>query len=623
MTFIFGAFSPTPARAANRRAVDAIANSTDAAFVSIVEIDEHFIVGWTGASLEREVLARSASLHLLMDACLYNRRDLEVSLQPSQHTLAEITDVELVCELVTQGPGIFPDALNGDFAGALYDKASKRFSLFRDHFGVRPLCYLLDGASVYFASKAKSLIATPHANTNFRLNSLAAYLLNGAAFEDHTFYEAVRAVSPGTILKRCGASLKPQRYWRPENTRIARGIPDAALLENFQDQLIRAVRSRIPAQGVIGAMVSGGLDSSTIAAIACAGNRDRQVHAFSVALPEGYSGPATDERQYVDALARHCPNLSVHYVVNVTRDPLASLIGRTSFQGGPPLETTGDSDEDLERAAQAEDVDVMLSGLGGDLLISGYADSYLAESLANGKIGRVLGEFRRRTSSGESAVQTVVQGVIKPFVPWSILRLRRRMMAQDYTRNHALRADFLRKGDFESECIESGWEAQTRSYRSVRDEEIAMIRLNAQLGGWFSDDLSSQNSKISYRHPLFDKSLVESCLSMPSNIKVTSDCNRMLIRATARDFAPNQIANRLDKGEVFLRYNEMLRPHIARMHSEFERFRKNEIWNSIVDQEKIEEGFCALDSDAREDVLVVSLKLWRPMALGLLLCPRT
>ncbi len=621
MTFIFGAFSPTPAPAANRRAVDAIAKSTDAALVSIVEIDEHFIVGWTGASLECEVFARSASLHLLMDASLYNRRELEASLLSSQHPLAEITDVELVCDLVTQGSSNFPDALNGDFAGALYDKASKRFSLFRDHFGVRPLCYLLDGASVYFASKAKPLIATPNANTNFRLNSLATYLLNGAAFEDHTFYEAVRAVRPGTILEKCGTSLKQQCYWRPENTRIARGIPDAALLENFQDQLVQAVRSRIPARGVIGAMVSGGLDSSTIAAIACAGNRDRQVHAFSVALPEGYSGPATDERQYIDALARHCPNLSVHYVVNVSRDPLASLIGRTTFQGGPPLEVSGGSDEDIEKAAQAEDLDVMLSGLGGDLLISGFAEGYLAESLANGKFGRVFGEFRRRMSSGETALQTLVQGVIKPFVPWSILRLKRRMMAQDFTRDHALRADFPGKADFKLECIESGWEART--YCSVRDEEIAMIRLSTQLGGWFFDDLSCQNSKISYRHPLFDKSLVESCLSMPSHIKVSSGFNRMLIRSTARGFAPKQIADRLDKGEVFLRYNEMLRPHVARMRSELERFRKNEIWNFIVDQKKVEEGFRALNSDARENVLVVSLKLWRPIALGLLLCPRT
>ncbi len=623
MTFIFGAFSPTPALAANRRAVDAIAKSTDAAVVSIVEIDEHFIVGWTGASLEREVLARSASLHLLMDACLYNRRDLEASLLPSQHPLAEITDVELVCKLVTQDSSIFPDVLNGDFAGALYDKTSKRFCLFRDHFGVRPLCYLLDGASVYFASKAKPLIATPNANTNFRLNSLAAYLLNGAAFEDHSFYEAVRAVRPGTVLERCGASLKQQRYWRPENTRIARGIPDAALLENFQDQLVQAVRSRIPARGVIGAMVSGGLDSSTIAAIVCAGNRDRQMHAFSVALPEGYSGPATDERQYIDALARHYPNLSVHYVVNVSRDPLADLIGRTTFQGGPPLEVSGGSDEEIEKAAQAEDLDVMLSGLGGDLLISGFADSYLAESLANGKVGRVLGEFRRRTSSGERVLQTLVQGVIKPFLPWSILRLKRRMMAQDYTRHHALRADFPGSGDFESECIESGWEAHTRTFRSVRDEEIAVIHLTTQLGGWFFDDLSDQNSKISYRHPLFDKSLVESCLSTPSHIKVSSGFNRMLIRSTARDFAPKQIADRLDKGEVFLRYNEMIRPHATTMRLEFERFRKNELWNSVVDQNKIEEGFRALDSDAREDVSVVSLKLWRPLSLGLLLCPRT
>ena len=626
MIFIFGVFSKDPRREANRLAVDAILRARSAKKGDVVEIDDHLTVGWEGESARHEVLAQSGTHHVFGDITLYNRSVLGASLRAKGAEDPQLTDIEATCRIAKEQPGQFPNILNGDFSGVYYISSSKKIYLFRDHFGIKTLCYLRDKNTIFFASKAKRLLAVSNANTKFRMNSLASYLIAGTPTLHYTFYEGIDAVMPATIVEFNGVSPRSRRYWKPENTEVIRNVASPTMIEKFRERLVHAIASRIPSIGNVGVALSGGLDSATIAAVACLRAPDRKISSFTLGLQPGYIGAQTDERHYVEALAGHYPNLATHYINSVDRDPFAKLCNCVSWQGGPCCDGTAGGYDDLERAIRSEKIDVLLHGLGGDAFCSAHGSSYLVETLLHANFGRFWRELARRGTRQREVLKLLQDNVIKALIPWSLLRLRRLTTGCDPLRHYALRSDYVRKSDLDKEIIASGWEAKSKRHLSIRAEQLNAINFYIQHGGCAFDTLASEDCNVSHRFPLLDKDLIEACLSIPSHLKVSATHDRALIRATMHKLVPDVILQRRDKGMMYLCFKELLRAHEPRLRSEFLRFQKNSTWNELVDVSRVEEGFqvlarneTAIINDSA-DIVEVSLKLWLPLMLGMFLC---
>jgi asparagine synthase (glutamine-hydrolysing) len=213
----------------------------------------------------------------------YNFRELRTELQTLGHTFRGHSDTEVLLHAYQAWglPGL--ERLEGIFAFALWDAARSRLVLMRDRLGVKPLFYARQGTRLAFGSEIKAVFAGVEADRSADEQAFSEYLWYGNAFEDRTLYRGVRALEPGWRLIAEDGQTRLERWWRIESW-LANPLPERtpeetadALREAIDAAVTRQLMSDVP----VGIFLSGGLDSSSIAASAAVAG-GRRLSSFSV-----------------------------------------------------------------------------------------------------------------------------------------------------------------------------------------------------------------------------------------------------------------------------------------------------------------------------------------------------
>lgn len=331
------------------------------------------------------------TLWITFNGEVYNFGELRPPLEQAGHAFRSHTDTEIILHLVEQhGLGAALPHMNGMFAFALWNTRERELLLARDRLGKKPLYYLHrpDG-SLHFASELKAFAAAGLVDrTDIDPVALAQIWQYGYAFGERTIYRGIRRLRPGHHARWKDGRLTTQRYW---NSPFAQAEPRNAPLEELADELeallCDAIRLRLIADVPLGLFLSGGIDSSLVAALA-ARVAGRDLKTFSIAFREA----AFNEAPHARAVANHLglPNETME-VTDSLRDSFET-IGR---QFDKPF---GDSSAIptwfLCRQTRRH-VTVALSGDGGDELFAGYS------SYAQGL--RVWGNADERRLAGRAA----------------------------------------------------------------------------------------------------------------------------------------------------------------------------------------------------------------------------
>ena len=297
---------------------------------------------------------------------VFNYRELRRNLESRGHRFRTQSDTEVVLQLyAARGPTCL-DALNGQFAMAIWDAQEHALFLARDRFGILPLCLAEAGPDLIFASEAKGLFASGLVQPEADLRALDHLFTFGFVLPPRTMFAGVRTFPAGHYLLARPAGSQLVRYWDvafpPAGGHARRPIGEHA--EILRDGFAAAVRRRLVADVPVGVYLSGGVDSSAVAgAMAAAGPPPP---AFAI----GFSTPSLDESAHAEAVARRLG--SPLEVVRVTDASLAASLPRLlwhtetpmfSVEPGPMLELS---------ALTARSVHVVLSGQGADELFAGY-----------------------------------------------------------------------------------------------------------------------------------------------------------------------------------------------------------------------------------------------------------
>lgn len=305
------------------------------------------------------------SVVLIMNGEIYNYIELTAALKKRGHTFSTCSDGEVILHLYEEEGINCVHQLRGMFAFALLDKAKGHFFIARDRMGEKPL-YLHETAdSIYFASEMKSLLSA--GCIPFELDPIAVnnYFHYQYVPEPHTPLKAVRKLPRAHYLKIVLANWKVEqhKYWDMEAAAPVKGNP-AELIRDELDNICKVlIRADVP----VGVALSGGLDSSAIAALA-ARQYPGTMHAFSV----GYPGrPPNDERADAKALADML-GMPFHEIELETPD-LVSHFETMNFQRDDPIaDISGFGYYSVSKAARACGVPVILQGQGGDEVFWGY-----------------------------------------------------------------------------------------------------------------------------------------------------------------------------------------------------------------------------------------------------------
>ncbi|MFW6153975.1 MAG: asparagine synthase (glutamine-hydrolyzing) [Planctomycetota bacterium] len=309
---------------------------------------------------------------------LYNFRALRSELERQGERFRTAGDTEVLLAMYVRHGLAMLDRLEGMFAAAIYDGRAGCLHLVRDRLGLKPLWYVVASDRVVFASEAKALRAHPAVATSVDPTSLVHYLTIGYIPAPQSIWQGVRKLPPACHLTfGDGGAAEPQRWWSPPAQTAT--VADDQAVEAVREVVRSAVAKRLVSDVPIGALLSGGLDSSIVVAAMCDALGDpAAVRTFSA----GFTEQRFDERPFAREVAEHLGTTHTELLIEADA---ATLLDDLLAQYDEPF---GDSSAlplwMLSRAVRQR-VTVALVGDGGDEAFAGYdrhRAMWLAEHIA-------------------------------------------------------------------------------------------------------------------------------------------------------------------------------------------------------------------------------------------------
>jgi asparagine synthase (glutamine-hydrolysing) len=477
---------------------------------------------------------------------IYNYRDLRDELGADSFRTTSDTEV-ILAGYRRWGYGVL-DRLRGMFAFALWDEASGTLFCARDRFGMKPFYYAVVEGSLYFASEAKALLPfVPEIATD--IDALKDYLAFQACLGGKTLFRDIHELPAGHELRISGGAITLRRYWdvffEPDFRHT-----DQYFAEELRARMSDSVRSHMVADVPVGAYVSGGLDSSIVAALAVDGY-EGDFAAFTGAFA---LGPAYDERAYARELAAE-KGLRLHEL-EIGVDDFIRSIGSVIYHLDYPVAGPGAFPQYLVSAMASADRKVVLGGQGGDELFGGYARYLIAyfEQCLKGAIDGTMNDGDFIVSYASILPNLTALRGYKPLLQdfWreglfeDMDRRYYRLINRSPDVRDEVRWDLL--GDYSPfETFRSIYRADNLSGESYFDR-MTHFDFKALLPGLLQvEDRVSMAHGLESRLPYLDHPLVEFAATIPPSVKFEGGRLKRVLRAALGDVVPASIASREDK----------------------------------------------------------------------------
>jgi asparagine synthase (glutamine-hydrolysing) len=471
---------------------------------------------------------------------LYNHAELRGELARSGHLFRSRCDTEVIPHLYEQRGDAFVGALRGKFGIAVWDGRRRRAVLARDRLGVKPLYYARAGDRLVFGSELKAVLASGLVDAELDYEAIDSYLTFGYVPAPRTPLRGVSKLLPGHRLVVEDGRVRTEEYWaypHPVAGAAGKGVDEHAheLLELLEE----AVRLRLMSDVPLGAMLSGGLDSSLIVAL-MARNMAEPVKTFSVGFGDrpdlselaaaryigGYYG--TDHRELEVSLS---DTVDLEELVWHLDEPVADL-SSLGFLA-------------ICRLA-AEDVTVALAGQGADELLGGYEryrNAAVAERWSRlptpfrtiGERMATLGPERLRRGARVLAAKPALDRYLALYPDTADVRRLRRADGPLAGREGAA-----------ARAVEKALQGARLGPLSALLYLDGKLTLADDLLHYF--DRASMAHSLEVRVPFLDHEVVEYCMGLPNELKVRGTTTKYLLRRAARGIVPDQIIDRRKVG---------------------------------------------------------------------------
>jgi asparagine synthase (glutamine-hydrolysing) len=540
---------------------------------------------------------------LVFNGEIYNFRELRKELERIDPVYAWKTtgDSEVILRAFDAWGETCLEKLNGMFALAIWEPVSGSVFLARDRMGQKPLYFALrSGRGLAFASELPALRAVPWIKWDVDLASVSEYLQTGYVAAPATIYRGVSKLPPGCWM-RCGAdgSIALQKYFDPNEIDTAEPIsPDAV-----KAAVRRAVERQLIADVPVGCFLSGGIDSSVIAAAMKSVAGKQRVLTFAI----GFDDPRYDETKFAAQVAQHLG--TEHRQFTVRPDAAGDLPKLANVFGEPFGDSSALPTHYLARETRRH-VKVALSGDGGDELFGGY-DRYRAMRWGTG--GRRMPKFFQRMAAALPGGH-----------PKSSLAKARRFMAamglpppQRYAEYVGLFTQDLRAAIFPVESP-TGREIVAEAYTDLEaDRDAVQTALATDRVTYLPEDLLTKLDRASMLHalevrsPFMDHELVHLAAALSTDKLIKGGPKRMLREAFATDL-PDFVFRRKKMGfavPIGQWLRESLRPMAEDLLTAGDSFAAGHFQGTIV-REMMDDHSSGKSDHSQRLYALLMLELW-------------
>lgn len=458
---------------------------------------------------------------------VYNYLELRAELERLRHAFRTQSDSEVVLAAFAEwGPRCF-ERMRGMWGVVLVDAQSGTAVICRDRLGIKPLYVWRSDGLLAVVSEIKQLIALPRFHAKRSEQAVTEYLATGYEDPTRTFFSGVAPVPPGTYLTLSigeeATFSSPRPYWWPE--RIEPSVSDAAQASKaFATKLDECVRIHLRSDVPVGCALSGGLDSSAVAVLFHSQEgRATDFHTFISTC----AGDPVEEREYVEAVM-DCVRATPHFVTPSPQGFLDDLNDFVRSHDEPVSSLSMYAGYCVARTTHAANVPVILSGQGGDEVLSGYWQSYFMYLRELGLRGRML------------ALAAHLLGALLPDGNPSLLGQVPVMLRRYLARRRGFASSAgqpIVVSDVLQRMLASRGQAR-------RVNEIRMMYL-PRLLKW--DDRNSMAFSVESRYPFLDHELIELCLSFAPEILYHHGWTKWPLRRGLQKVLPDKVLCRRSK----------------------------------------------------------------------------
>jgi len=495
--------------------------------LSIIDLD----------SGDQPLANENGRVHVVQNGEIYNYRELRAELGAAGHRFSSHGDTEVIAHLYEQHGLDFATRLRGMFAVAIWDAGERRLVLARDRFGIKPLYYRHERGELRFASELRAL---PRGEID--LDALEAYLAFNFVPAPFSIFQGTRKLPPGHLLVWQDGEVRVERFARPLPVDAGEERRESAgeLIEELRARMRDSVRAHLVSDVPVGVFLSGGVDSSLLAALAAQESTGR-LRTFTIGFEERSFDETAGARKVAERydtdhrelILRPEPEFLLRTLAEVFDEPFADSSALPTY---------------LVSELASREVKVCLSGEGGDELFGGYY-TYSADLLAArlGPLARIARPFAELLPSSNARVS----------FDYKAKRFTRGAHLPPLERHHAWKEIFSPELRSELRGSRSGFDP-VDLYRARFDEtggaEMLARLQDVDLGIPLVDDLLVKTDRSSMAHslearvPFLDTIVTGLALALPRRLKVSGLNKKILLRQAAEPLLPREVVHGRKRG---------------------------------------------------------------------------
>ena len=484
------------------------------------------------------------SVVVVQNGEIYNYRELKRELEGSGHRFRTDCDTEVLVHLYEQHGDGFAKRLRGMFAVAVWDGREGRLLLARDRFGIKPLYYRFHEGELSFASELKAMLEQPGFSRAIDPEAMSAYLAFNSIPAPLTIFAEARKLPPGHLLSWRRGEIGLSRYARPapvDAERVRRGSADV-LAEELREVLRDSVRAHLVADVPVGVLLSGGIDSGGITALAAA-ESSAALKTFSIGFEESGFDELSRARLVAERFATDHHEL-------IVRPDAVELLPKLVESFDEPFGDSSALPTYLVSELAAGEVKVALSGEGGDELFGGYY-TYVADLLAP-RVGRLA-------ALASPLIEALPSSDARVGFDYKAKRFARAAaIADPLERHHRWKEIF--SADLRRSLLgarDPGWDPldlyRQRYAETAGAEPLARLQ-DVDLGIYLTDDLLVKTDRLSMAHslelrvPFLDQRVAEFALALPTALKVRGLAKKRLLRQALAPLLPQEVVRGRKQG---------------------------------------------------------------------------
>ena len=499
---------------------------------------------------EQPVFNEDKSVAVILNGEIYNYRELRARLEKRGHLFRSASDTEVLPHLYEEYGDAMVRELNGMFAFALWDSRRRRLLIARDRFGEKPLYWGVFDKTLLFASEPKVLLAHPSVRPALNLNALRQYLSFDYIPAPLSIYEGINKLPAAHKLTLEDGKVNVERYWRL-SYKTAEPVPsEKEAAAQLRELLADAVRMRLVSDVPLGVLLSGGVDSSTVAALAVRASSEA-VKTFSISFAEA----SFDESAYARGVAKFLG--TDHHEERLSANLAANLVSEIGAWMDEPFSDPSLVPTYLLSRFTRKHVTVALGGDGGDELFAGYP-MYAGHRWA---------EIYKRVSP------VLRHGIIEPLVrrlpvktknlslDYKALRFVTGVKYETVARHHVWFGSFTPE---EQEQLltpqalaasDGDIYADAREIAAECDNDDLVTRMQSvDTRLYLAEDIltkvdrASMAVSLEVRAPFLDPRVAEFAASLPSNYKLHGHKTKYILKQAVHDMLPPFVTRRGKKG---------------------------------------------------------------------------